>query len=316
MEVRFWGTRGSCAAPFPDRMEFGGNTSCVSVRWPGGLAVFDGGTGIAALGEFLEQESQAGRTVPVIHIFISHLHLDHVCGLPFFSSFYRPGRQIHLYGREGENEGFREALCRVTGPPCWPLAPDQGAADVYWHDLKPGCSYEWKLDEAGGELTELTGGSTEFQLSTMAADHPDRSMMYRFELGGRSIVYGLDCELTEKVKSGYERFAAGCDLLIFDGMYTEEEYLQFCGFGHSVWQRGVELGKRCQAGLVCISHHDWGRRDWQLQEMERQVKQLVPNCLFARENMRIRLCPETGHTEEKPWKIWFEDYRGKEKEQR
>ncbi len=286
-EVRFWGTRGSCAAPFPDRMEFGGNTSCVSVRWPGGLALFDGGTGIAAMGEFLEEESQAGRTAPVIHIFISHLHLDHVCGLPFFSSFYRPGRQIHLYGCGGEKESFREALCRIAGPPCWPLTPDQGAADVYWHDLTPGCG--WTLDGTGGQYPEC-------RLSTMAADHPDGSMMYRLEVGRGSVVYGLDCELTERVQDSYESFAAGCDLLIFDGMYTQEEYPRFRGFGHSAWQRGVELGKRCQAGLVCISHHDWGRRDWQLREMERQAKRMDPNCLFARENMRFGL---TGHGAEK-----------------
>lgn len=273
LEVRFWGTRGSCAAPFSDRMEFGGNTSCVSVRWADGLAVFDGGTGIAALGAYLDQEIGKGIPVPVIHIFVSHLHLDHVCGLPFFSAFYRKGRNIHLYGRAGETESFREALCKVAGPPCWPLTPDQGAAEVVWHDLKPECVYHIQ---------------PEIQIRTMMADHPDQSMMYRLELWGKSIVYGLDCELTGRIREAYEAFARDCDLLIFDGMYTEEEYPRFCGYGHSAWQQGAELGKRCGAGTVCISHHDWGRTDKQLHQMGMAAKQLNEKCLFAQEHMGFR----------------------------
>lgn len=293
LEVRFWGTRGSCAAPFSDRMEFGGNTSCVSVRWEGGLAVLDGGTGIAALGAALDAEEKNGREIPVIHVLISHLHLDHVCGLPFFSAFYQKGREIHLYGRAGEEKSFREALCKVAGPPCWPLTPDAGAAEVVWHDLKPESTYNlaqdkdgiWKLCAASPEQKTRQG----LGIRTMLADHPDQSLMYRLELDGSSIVYGLDCEFTERIRDAYEAFAADCDLLVFDGMYTDEEYQRFLGFGHGTWQQGALFGRQCGAGLVCISHHDWKRTDSQLGQMELQARQINERCRFAREGMKIKL---------------------------
>lgn len=272
LEIRFWGTRGSCAAPFLNRMEFGGNTSCVSVRRGGELVVFDGGTGIAALGAWLDEQAARGLAFPVIHIFMSHLHLDHVCGLPFFSAFFQPGREIHLYGRPGETAHFREELCRAAGPPCWPLTPDAGAAKVVWHDLR------------AGESREILAGG---HIWAMGAEHPDQSLMYRLELDGMSVVYGLDCELTVDIREDYRVFAAGCDLLIFDGMYTDEEYPRYRGFGHGTWQQGAAFGRECGAGLVCVSHHDWRRTDEELRRLERQARELYQGCVFAREGVGV-----------------------------
>ncbi len=283
--VRFWGTRGSCAAPFPDRMEFGGNTSCVSVSCEGGLVVFDGGTGIVALGEALERGYQEPETLPEIYIFISHLHLDHVCGLPFFSMFYRRGVKIHLYGQGIDDKGFRELLYQVAGPPCWPIFLEQGKAQVYWHEV-----------EAGG----VYGLPGEGRVLTMGSDHPDHTLLYRLDIGGRSVVYGLDCEFSEPVQRAYEAFAQGCDLLIFDGMYTEEEYPRHRGFGHSTWQKGVKAEGLCQAGLVCISHHSWGRKDQELERLEAEAEKQNSHCIFARERLGIRLGAS------KPELLWFD----------
>ena len=87
LNVKIWGTRGSMAAPYPDRMVYGANTSCVSVEWEDGIAVFDCGTGIRGFGEELSKRSDMEKKE--LHIFISHLHLDHIIGLPFCHRFIR-----------------------------------------------------------------------------------------------------------------------------------------------------------------------------------------------------------------------------------
>ena len=87
MTVTFWGTRGSGAAAGRDYVEFGGDTSCVSVEWGSQLAVFDAGTGIGRLGEALAGRGFSGE----LHLFLSHFHLDHICGLPLSGLVFCPG---------------------------------------------------------------------------------------------------------------------------------------------------------------------------------------------------------------------------------
>lgn len=276
MEIIFWGTRGSMAAPYPDRMRYGGNTSCVSARWSGGLAVFDGGTGIRQLGMKLmrEEKEDRGLNIKELHIFISHLHLDHVSGLPFFPLLFMKDWKIHFYGEARTEYGFREDLNRSSKPPYWPISFEQAAAEVVWHEIQP------------GQCMELPGGA---RMYAMAADHPNGSVMYRLEADGGSVVYGLDCELTDRVRGPYEEFVRGCDLLVFDGMYTENEYPMVRGFGHSTWLQGVKMSKVCNVGTLCISHHDWGRTDDELDEMEIEMKKLEPRAVFAREGMVFQL---------------------------
>ena len=108
------------------------------------------------------------------------------------------------------------------------------------------------------------------------------------------MVYGLDHEMTEETNDAYCRFIAGTDLLIFDGMYTEEEYVHCKGFGHSVWNWGIDLIKRCKIGNVCISHHNWNRSDAVLCEMESQAKEKNSRCIFAREGAIFHLSGNNG----------------------
>ena len=274
LEVKIWGTRGSLAAPYADRMQFGGNSSCVSVRWNEGLAVFDCGTGLHSLGQELLEESEVRKE---IHIFLSHVHLDHICALPFFPLLFRKDWKIHIYGCPMEDETFRDTIGRVIRPPFWPITLDQAAAEIVWHDLKPDM------------ILELPG---KVLVRTFKANHGPGALLYRFEQGDASVVYGLDHEMTEETNESYCRFIDDTDLLLFDGMYTVEEY-QYCkGFGHSVWSKAPELAEKCRIGMVCISHHDWKRTDTMLLQMEKQVKERNEACIFAREGMIFHLGQE------------------------
>lgn len=284
IQIHFWGTRGSGPAPFSDRMAYGGNTSCVSVRFQEGIVVFDAGTGLGALGRFLEEERRDGRLeagLP-IWIFISHLHLDHIQGLPLFSCLFWKEARIGLYGGEREG-GFRRWLSGLMGPPYWPVSVEKVPADISWHELK------------AGESVSLPGGA---RVRTLRTEHPGGGLLFRLEREGQSVVYGLDCELGSSgepggIRESYREFARDCGLLIFDAPYTREEYPAVRGYGHSFWQQGVELAKECGAARLWVCHHDWGRTDAGLMAIEGQLKAFaeaegLPAC-FAREGMEIHL---------------------------
>ncbi len=316
LRVRFWGTRGSGPAPFPDRMRYGGNTSCVTVRFTGGLVVFEAGTGILALGRRLEEACQQGEWSPSVpvHLFIGHLHLDHIQGLSLFSWLFQKGAVIHLYGfgggggpasgdgsadgdgsvggdgpasgdgSAGRGDSFRRRLSAVCGPPYWPVAIGQVPAALTWHEIGP------------GETIQVSEG---VRIRTEKAEHPNGGLLYRVESGSQSVVYGLDCELGEADSQGspvwerYREFAKECSLLIFDAPYTEEEYRAVRGYGHSFLQQGIRMAKECHAARVCISHHEWGRTDEQMEVLERFLKELGAGsgvkAEFAREGVCIQL---------------------------
>lgn len=281
--VRFWGTRGSMAAPYGDRMEFGGNTSCVSVDWPEGIAVFDGGTGIMELGNQLKEVKSKGlwRKEQAIHIFVSHLHMDHIIGLFMFPCLFEKGMAVELYGPCEAEKSFRERFWAAMDHPFWPVTMAQTAAKVTWHDTKD------------KDIWNLPG---EVAVRVMKSNHPNGCVIYRLERKKQSVVYGLDCELGEdrEFKKRYREFADGCNMLIFDAPYDEKEYAKYAGFGHSFWQQGVEMAKECKAGCLYISHHEWGRTDRQLKDMEQaaQAGEWNGNVVFAREGTRVSLTEE------------------------
>lgn len=283
--VKFWGTRGSCAAPSRNRIEYGGNTSCISAAWKGGLAVFDGGTGIVALGRQMEKEEASGETgngsLPVtacpIHIFISHLHLDHISGLPLFSCFFKKNACIHIYGESRDGLTLEEALTKILGPPYWPVSFQDMPASICWHEI-----------EAGREYALADGVS----IRTMRAEHPDQCILYRLDYGKQSLVYGLDCEPTAAIWSRYREFAKSCSLLVFDAAYTEEEYPRYRGYGHGTWQQGIEMARQCGARYLRLTHHEWSREDQELGKLELLVRGLDVDAEFAREDGWVVLVDE------------------------
>ncbi len=269
LEVKIWGTRGSLAAPYADRMEFGGNTSCVSAQWDKETVIFDCGTGLHALGEELLRLQERD-----VHIFVGHVHLDHICALPFFPLLFERDWKIHIYGQPVGDPTFRETLGRIIVPPFWPITMDQVAAEIVWHDLKPDM------------VVELSGGVI---VKTAKANHGPGALLFRMERGGASFVYGVDHEITKETKAAYCDFVRNCDVLLFDGMYTEEEYARCRGFGHSAWTLGPEIGAECCVGTVCVTHHDWKRTDEDLRALERSARNISDRCVFAREGAVFQL---------------------------
>lgn len=247
-------------------LEFGGNTSCLSVDCGEELVIFDAGTGIIRLGARLP----AGRKR--IHLLVSHLHLDHITGLVGFRPLSDPAAEIHLYGEGRDGLPFREQLGRVLGPPYWPVGLEEFQARVSFHEVGP------------GQRIRLADGLT---VDTLRGSHPNLSLIYRLEGMGKRLVHTLDCEMGGGMEERLAEFARGCDLLVWDANFTAADLRP--GWGHSTWEQGAALGRAAGAGLVLMTHYSSGYTDEFLRGQERLARAASPAVRFAREGMEIAL---------------------------
>src|SRR5437868_2483595 len=112
MRVTFYGVRGSTPTPGPSTARYGGNTSCVEVRLgDGSLLVLDAGTGLRELGKVLLAEGHADP----IHLLLSHVHWDHILGLPFFGPVWQSGTNIRIYPVSDKQRNFCQQLAIFDG---------------------------------------------------------------------------------------------------------------------------------------------------------------------------------------------------------
>lgn len=264
--VKVWGTRGAVPVASAEFLEYGGNTSCISVACGEELVVFDAGSGITALGSAL-----AGRSGRV-HILLSHLHLDHIQGLVGFQPLHDPDAEIHLYGSAREGGTLRGCLERLICPPYWPLGLDDFRAHLEIHEIAP------------GERFALAGGP---EVSTMEGNHPNGSLLYRLDGPGGGVVYTLDCELEDRLAAELTDFVRSCGLLIWDANFVTADLQR--GWGHSTWQQGAALGRSAGARAVLMTHFSHQYTDAFLRRQERLAREMCPAVRFAREGMEIAL---------------------------
>lgn len=267
-KTTIWGVRGSMPAACARYLEYGGNTSCVSVDYGEGIVVFDAGTGLIQLGNSLKS-SPCKR----IDLFFSHVHLDHIIGLCGFQALHDPEMELHFYGEKRDGVGFRTQLETLLGPPYWPLGLEDFPARIEIHEIGP-------------EDRIALGGTGKVEVSALRGNHPNLSLLYRLQSAERSVVYALDCEMDEAISHRLTRFARGADLLIWDASFTQEELARRQGWGHSSWEQGASLAREAGVKLALMTHYAIGYTDEFLRGQERMAGGAVR---FAREGMEIRL---------------------------
>jgi phosphoribosyl 1,2-cyclic phosphodiesterase len=205
--VRFWGVRGSIAAPGPATARYGGNTSSLEVRCGGRLILLDAGTGLRYLGNRLVAEAPLDTD-----LFFTHTHFDHVCGLPFFKPFFQPQNHFRLWaGHLGGGMTMHRVLREFMMAPLFPVPPDVFRAKMEYRDFK------------AGDMLTLAAGIT---VRTAVLNHPDGATGYRIEYAGKSVCYVTDTEHTPgKPDPNVLALIAGADIVIYDCMYTDEEHV-------------------------------------------------------------------------------------------
>ena len=286
--VRFWGTRGSLpvaldaggvhakivaalrgsvgrdlgseealaayvdALPFDVRGTFGGSTACVELRTGGSeYVVCDLGSGLRAFGNAALARHGPGSP-QTYHVFVSHLHWDHIMGLPFFGPPYIPGNRIVFYGG---HEGLEAALRRQMDPPSFPVTFDVFRATIEFVHLPVDVTH----DVAG------------MRVRLKRQHHAGDSYGYRFETDDRTVVYSTDSEhkLAEPdERPSFADFFRHADLVIFDAMYSLAEATSVkADWGHSSNIVGVELCQAADARELCLFHHEPAMDDAALAKM-------------------------------------------------
>ena len=292
--AHFWGTRGSLPAPISlkqlrakmanalvagagrklDNLEkanaflqelpfhaagtYGGNTSCVELRADDGrIVLLDMGSG-ARLAGLDAMRRLAGRPGE-FHVFMSHLHWDHLMGFPFFVPAYVPGQKIRIYGCHSLLE---YAFRRQQAAPSFPVDFSLMGADIEFVSLEPGRTY----------------GIAGYQVSAQLQLHGGDSYAYRFERDGKVLVYSTDAE--HKPENGDDVLAfvelfRNADLVIFDSMYSLADTVSIReDWGHSSNVVGVELCQQAGVRRLVLFHHEPVSDDATLDRLWQEARRL------------------------------------------
>jgi phosphoribosyl 1,2-cyclic phosphodiesterase len=252
-------------------MSFGGNTSCLEVSMGGDRLILDAGTGIRNLGHwFLKKD------VREAYILLSHTHWDHINGFPFFSPAFRPDRTFHIVaGHLKAKGGIEGVLATQMSQPTFPVPLDKMGGRLLFEDF-----------DAGEPLDILRG----IRIRTAPLNHPDGATGYRIEYGGKSMCYVTDTEhLPGNPDERILELIEGADLVVYDSTYTDDEFPDKVGWGHSTWEEGVRLCRQAGAKNLAIFHHDPDHEDLFMEQLESRARQMWEGAIVAREHMRFTL---------------------------
>lgn len=267
IEVTFWGVRGTNPVSGRAFEKIGHHTSCVSVRVnQDQLIIFDAGSGLYELGREYSPSSPK-----VLHILLSHLHLDHIMGLPFFMPLWDKKYIVNIYSSNNDLEDVLKA--KLLHPPIFPISANSTNSNLIFHKVSMGETFQIETS----------------YISTFSLNHPGGSIGYRLDAEGRSICYITDVEhdpefLDEKLV----KFVRGTDLLIYDASYTEEEYMKRRGWGHSTHSEAAKIAKAAGVKQLALFHQNPTHDDRLSGLLERQAQALFENTIAAYQGLTLR----------------------------
>lgn len=273
--ITFWGVRGSIASPGVHTAVFGGNTSCVSVEDQDRLLIFDGGTGIRKLGQHLEQRGNL-HTIKG-HIFLSHMHWDHIQGLPFFSPAFAGKNRFTIYGEGKYKMPLPHILKRQMQRPYFPVDMETTfRADINFQEV------------AAKQVVTVSSGIT---VTPFRLTHPNGALGYVLQLGDVRIAYVTDHEhKAGQLSPNVVEMTPQVDALIHDAQYTRSQVATTKkGWGHSGWEDVLDLAVQSQVKRLFLFHHDPDTTDAELNERQLLAQQTFPNTIVAREGLKIPL---------------------------
>lgn len=243
--------------------KYGGHTTCFCLKTVEGLIIIDAGTGISLIDETSDEE-----LLPASLLF-THFHLDHITALPFLKRLANPRSSLKLMADSGRKD-WRSALMNLFTPPYWPVALTEIGAGLEFNNLP-----------AAGEL-ELYG----VHISWRPLSHPQGCLAYRLETADKSVVIVTDHEAGHpKIDDILARFCSKADYLIYDAQYTPAELEKRRGWGHSSWAEGTALAVKADAGELILTHHDYRRRDDEIDAIVETARRRFPKTRAAAEKM-------------------------------
>jgi phosphoribosyl 1,2-cyclic phosphodiesterase len=250
MKVRFLGVRGSTPTPGISTVRYGGNTVCLELRLADGtVLILDAGTGLRELGNMLMSEGQLERT-PTLHMLLTHLHWDHIMGIPFFKPIWHKDTRLQIYPLANEVQQAAGRTRALFDGIHFPVRAADVPATIEFIETEPS---PWRIGSA--------------TIRRIALNHPGGAQGFRIDDdGGASIAYLTDNELAPPGTAATSldelaKFSEGCSLVIHDAQYVEADMPSKRGWGHSTIDNVLRLGQKAQTPHLVLFHHDPERDD-------------------------------------------------------
>ena len=239
MNVTFYGVRGSTPCPSEGNRRYGGNTSCVALESPGrDPIVLDLGTGLRMYGETLPHDGSFTG-----HALVTHVHWDHVQGLPFFMPVLQPGASFDVYGPPLPDQSLGECFETFLAPPYFPVSVEQLPGVITFHDVSD---------------TDLTVGDA--KVKVRAVPHTGLTNGYRIEQDGVTVTYISDHQMPADdhtaIADSVLELCDGADLLIHDAQYTPLEFESKRDWGHCTVDYAVHVAATAGVKRLALFHHD------------------------------------------------------------
>ena len=269
--IRFRGVRGTVACPGSDYVRYGGNTSCIEVRCAGHLFILDAGTGLRLLGMELNEAGSVDTD-----ILLTHTHIDHIAGMPFFVPLFKPGNRLRIHaGHLWDNDvRLRDVFLRLIEAPIFPVPLEAVGAEISFEEFR-----------AGDRLALREG----VVIRTAPLNHPNGATGYRIEWDGKSVCYVTDTEHVEgEIDANILALIEDTDIFIYDATYTAEEYPAFRGWGHSTWEAGAALAERGRVGRYVIFHHAPEHTDDDMDRIAERAQKTFGSTVVAQEGLVLR----------------------------
>ena len=304
MQITFWGVRGSYPVPGAATVRYGGQTSCVETRTArGDTLIVDAGTGMRALGNKLLREATEPQHY---HLLLSHVHWDHIQGLPFFSPVYIAGTRVSIYALLTAADELHQVIGGITRHEFFPMSLEAVPAQFEFHQVEPGVDFDLGA----------------FHVTPIALNHPFGSVGYRVDGDGSSWAYVSDTApfdlvlhkqhflagpeaLTEddRIALAAMRDALvlrlqGVDTVVYDTHFTEDEYRRFPHYGHSTPDQALEICAAARVRRLVLYHHAPSHGDDQMDriaaEYLRKGAGVGIEVLTSFEGMTLPIGPEGG----------------------
>ena len=263
MKIKCYGARGSIAVSGPDFLQFGGETTCLSVTSnEGDMVVIDAGSGIRVLGNELLKSD-----ISKVSMIFTHAHWDHLLGFPFFKPLYHDRFIIELFGCPFSNHAsVKDMIAGAMLPPHFPVDINACKAKINYYQVQYSPFYIGNL-----------------HIIPIMLSHPNGGIGYKFVENKKSFVFLTDNELGYRHKDGlefndYVNECKNADLLIHDAEYTPEEYLAHQTWGHSSWKQVAALANEAKVKKLGLFHHNQDRLDY-------EVSTIVVNTQFELMNL-------------------------------
>lgn len=250
--LKFWGTRGSCPVSGAPYKIFGGNTLCLELRYHKEHLIFDAGTGIRPLGQ------QLIKTGPKeLHLFLSHMHWDHIIGLPFFDPLYRSDFHITIWAPKTNGKNGSDLLKVLFHEEFFPVSFDQIQASLDFQTIEANHSHSL------GKL----------EINFHPTEHPGKTLSFQVKTPHQKIGYVTDNEIKSIAsQKSLIAFYKNSDLFIHEAQYTKQEYLQKTDWGHSCFEKSVSLIKEICPKRWLVTHHDPKHSDQDLKALCKAAK--------------------------------------------